>query len=233
MIEAMMLFGSAARGDINRESDVDLLFVGENFEPSSRKERAVEIQFISTQYLFEMADQGDLFAIHLAYEGKEIFDSKHIFKDFKERLKVRSTYSEVRAAASDLAWFLHDYGSTYEAALVNKRIAWCVRTIVISELVERGRFIFAPDALSAEYPKNSVPQLINLRRSKSKSRKRTVMLSDFIEAHCAKRPNKDSAEDFMEYFEKSGNAVAVSTVKKLSSIRSKTSVRSRTAIYSE
>lgn len=217
MIEALMLFGSAARGDANEHSDVDLLAVISNQKPFSKKTYQAEFQFFSPEDLLKSASKGELFAIHLAFEGKIIYDTSGIFSKFKESLIIRRSYRQEVRWGGDLAWFLHDFGIEKKASLVNKRVAWCVRTIAIANLVENGRNIFAPRLLASEYPHPYVADLIGLRRSITNNISRKRKLRNFLESIDFSHPPVISKKDFISYFKKTNNQVALHTIKNLQS----------------
>ena len=213
MIKAMMLFGSAARGDASETSDTDILCVTDSGKPHGIKRDVLEVQFMPEEKLLAMARQGDLFAIHLALEGKIIFDSTHIFSRFKEALTVKRDYQEEIRRASDFAWFLYLLGRDFDnTALVNKRIAWSTRTILISKLAEDGRFIFSPSGLASKFPNRDVKALLNLRRSALNSEIRFKQLHRFLGEHGNKMPAEKNLSGFKEYFDATGNRVALSTI---------------------
>lgn len=215
MIEALMLFGSAARGDVNENSDIDLLVVTSDGHPFSQKLNGIELQFMSGEKLVELAKSGDLFALHLALEGQIIFDFSGHLSRLKSCASTKNSYAKERQLAFDLAWFLLDFGEAYEPALVNKRVAWCVRTVTISLLAEKGEIAFSPTVLSERFPNSEVPFLIELRRSESQSHERMTKLKTFLASFDAARPKAKSLTEFIEYFQKTQNKVAVGTYRKL------------------
>lgn len=218
MIEALMLFGSAARGENDENSDVDLLAISSNHKPFSKKTKQTEIQFIPPEDLLKSAVEGDLFALHLAFEGRVVFDTSGVFTKFKEKLVIRRDYGREIGWGSDLAWFLHEFEMENDNVwLVNKRIAWCVRTIAIAKLVEKGKVIFAPKALAREFKHNHVAELIELRRSEDSSNQRKRHLSSFLLSIGSDLPISKSERDFIRHFENTGNLVAIQTVKRLRS----------------
>ena len=215
MIEALMLFGSAARGDTDENSDIDILAISSADLPFSRKVSGIEIQFMNADKLIEMGQSGNLFALHLAREGQVIFDFSGHLSCLKSSAVPKKSYSKERSEAFDLAWFLHDFGLQYESALVNKRIAWCVRTVTISLLVEKNEIIFSPSVLSERFPVHEVPFLIGLRRSDLQSHNRINRLKAFLVGFGAVRPDASSPKEFMEYFRETQNQVAIGTCRKL------------------
>ena len=217
MIESLMLFGSAARGDFDDNSDVDLLAVSKTDKPFSRKFNGIEIQFMDSDKLVELGKAGDLFALHLAKEGQIIFDFSGHFAELKKTAKIKKSYASERESAFDLAWYLHDFGDDYDPALVNKRIAWCARTVTISILAEKNEIVFSPSVLSSRFNGTEAGFLISLRRSTVTPPKRSIRLKRFLETFNALHPGAASEDAFIKYFLAKNNGVAVSTIKKLQS----------------
>ncbi|MEP1575998.1 nucleotidyltransferase domain-containing protein [Roseibium album] len=215
MIEALMLYGSAARHDTDENSDIDILAVCDTDRPYSHKVDGIEIQFINAKKLIEMGRSGDLFALHLALEGQVIFDFSGQLSNLKSCAVPRKSYAKERREAFDLAWFLHDFGQEYEPELVNRRIAWCVRTVVISLLAEKNDIAFSPTVLAERFPLYGVPFLIDLRRSDLQTYARIGQLESFLFGFGATRPDASSPTEYLEYFCETKNKVAVSTYRKL------------------
>lgn len=215
MITALMLFGSAARGDVDKDSDIDLLAVSDTGRPFSQKNNGIEIQFIDADSLISLGKTGDLFALHLAREGEVIFDFCGQLSLLKSVAKPKNSYERERQWAFDLAWFFCEFGMEYEPKLVNKRIAWCVRTVIISLLVERGDITYSPAKLSEKFPDREVPYPIGLRRSSLRSAERVHRLKTFLLGFNAIRPDVHSQRDFFEHFDETQNKVALTTYLKL------------------
>uniref|UniRef100_UPI003CDF86E0 HalB n=1 Tax=Rhodobacteraceae bacterium QY30 TaxID=2033435 RepID=UPI003CDF86E0 len=212
-IEALMLFGSAARGESDKNSAVALLAVTSGVRPFSKKTEQTELQFLNPEELLRSASDGDLFAIHLAFEGKIIFDTTGVFTRFKERLVIRKDYGREIKWGNDLAWYLLDFGMNAEnTTLVNKRIAWCVRTIAIARLVESGKIIFSPRALAKEFPRKHVSDLIGLRRSDEDSQTRKRRLAGFLDSIDSSRPSVSSEQEYVSHFERTENRVGLQTL---------------------
>lgn len=219
MIIGMMLFGSAARGDGSTNSDTDVLCIKAAGKPDILKKGPMEIQFLPKEKLIKMAEDGDLFALHLAVEGKIIFDTDGIFSNFKEKLRVKNNYHAEIKAASDLGWYLLSFGQNKRnTSLVNKRIAWCVRTILISKLVEDGRFIFSPKGIAQNFPEKYISKLIDLRRSMDKGDERFKNLGKFMGLYGTQNPRIDDEDTYRDRFNKRNNYVAISTLDKLATL---------------
>lgn len=216
MIDAMMLFGSAARGDAHDESDVDLLAIYEASNPYSLKKASLELQFMPFKELLKLAAEGDLFAIHLALEGKIIFDNKGIFKEFREKLHIKRDYKHTINQASSLGWFLLEHGyKSRNKIVLRKRITWCVRTILIARLVEKGRFIFSPNGIIGAFNDEAVTYLISNRKNKTVGKQTKFYFKKVIENYSNQKSQEFSRLEYLNYFEFKANNIAISTYKKL------------------
>ena len=70
---ALMLFGSAARGDAGPESDIDVLQLCSAYKPSYRKGH-YGVSVYTPGHLQEIATKGSLFVLHLRLEGALLTD---------------------------------------------------------------------------------------------------------------------------------------------------------------
>lgn len=163
--DTVILFGSAARGDTTKDSDIDLLVISSEGYPKSEKLGRLEVQFNTRRAMMDKSRSGDLFAVHVALEGVAVSDSTQFLKKFREALTIKRSYAEERKAAFFLAAYLMKVNSGVDRYILGKRMAWCVRTVLISQLVESGRYIFSPSGLSAAFPHLDVTPLISLRRN--------------------------------------------------------------------
>ena len=212
----VLLFGSLARGDSCEKSDIDILISAPLGRLASVKEGVAEVQHTPQETLLEMARRGDLFAIHLAYEAKVISDPSHFFQEFKAQMALRRDYSKERAWAFTLLSYLRiNKDFEFKPELRNKRIAWCVRTVLISLLVERGRIIFSPSRLAQEFPDAFIDRLIGLRRESDSG---TYLLDDtlaFLGHFDQKMLLEYSPAELESQFEVNENEVALATIKAL------------------
>jgi hypothetical protein len=210
---ALIMFGSAARGTSNTSSDVDLLSIVPEGQPFSRKLGTLEIQVFSAEHLMSIARQGDLFAAHLAYEGKALFDPSHLFPKFRECFTLRRSYErEIEEAFLLLEFLKVHHRLVAQKALAAKRSAWCARTVMISKMAESGRLVFSPEGLAKEFPFTAASSLVALRRNGTgKIRKQDI--SRFCE-HFGRRSSSDkkSANEFISEAQIKGYAVAEQTM---------------------
>lgn len=217
MSACVLLFGSMARGDSSETSDVDLLISEETGSIKSERAGRVEVQYTPQKHLMEMSARGDLFAIHLAYEAKVVADPDGFFDDFKKSLRIKSSYTKEREAASALAaYLLKRKLSTTQIPIRNKRVAWCVRTILISLLLEEGEIVFSPVRLQDLYPDRKIGILLGARRATIKLSGYKTALRWFLEEYGEAEFGRKGLKELRECFEQQNNEVAKSTIRSLS-----------------
>jgi predicted nucleotidyltransferase len=105
---AILLFGSAARETVSRTSDIDLLVVHHGPVPEEvfdRINEQISISFYSPERLLALPANSPLFAIHLAREGRAIWDPDHRFKNAFGGVRVLSQ-SDARRLKTLTSWRL-------------------------------------------------------------------------------------------------------------------------------
>jgi predicted nucleotidyltransferase len=92
--DAVMLFGSVARGDAESGSDVDVLVLSE--QPAALRERVpLSVTSYSPLHLEMMARHGSLFVLHLRSEGRVLVDRHRKLEEIL-RLWVQPDYDRMR-----------------------------------------------------------------------------------------------------------------------------------------
>lgn len=216
-ISAVALFGSRARGDGEESSDVDLLLVTSEDTPRHVAMGNLSLSLYPQADLFNRARKGDLFVCHLALEAKVIHDPEGLLPALKDTLKLRSSYNTEIAAASDLGWLLARFARALpDFELVNRRIAWCVRTILIARSAEAGKPVFSAAHLASFAGAFGIGELINQKNSHSPpSLATTDQLRSFLRGWGQADPAPSASEpsDYWPAFRHSDNQVALATLK--------------------
>jgi hypothetical protein len=154
-ISAVALFGSRARNDHEPNSDTDLLLVTSEPTPRHVAKGNLSLSFYPIDDLVARAQRGDLFVCHIVREAKPVYDPERHFATLRSAFVLRKSYALEVEQASDLGWFLVRFGEKLgDASLVTRRIAWCIRTILIARSAERGEPVFSVAKLAtfAELP---------------------------------------------------------------------------------
>lgn len=214
-ISLLVLFGSRARGDAVDSSDTDLLLATD--EPGIRhvSDGNLSLSFYCDAELKERAARGDLFVCHVVREGRLLAGSTVLFDEIRSAFRLRSDYGGEIAKASDLGWFLIGYGSALgNVQLVNRRLAWVARTILIARSAESGSPVFSPKALADWAGAPEVEALVSNRYSAEPDAKSPVILRNLLEQWGWSRTVgvPESFGSYRERFAATGNAVALQTL---------------------
>ncbi len=216
-IVAAALFGSRARGDHEEASDTDILLVTPDTKPKHILEVNFSLSFYPQNQLIQKAESGDLFVCHIVYEAQPLHDQNGFFECLKKQFRFRDSYSQEIEHASDLGWFLVHYSKTFENhTIMNKRIAWCVRTILIAHSAEKKNPIFAASKLAESIEDNAVKKLISNKDADRLDRKSISEFMSFLESYATSSAGtKMSAHKYLSKFRTSENKVALNTFRAL------------------
>ncbi|MCZ7452319.1 nucleotidyltransferase domain-containing protein [Rhizobium rhizogenes] len=163
-IVAQYIFGSHARGDFNEGSDIDLLAVVDDDVFSSFSHGKLNVSFYPGDKLLEDARAGNLFVMHIVREAVLTYDRSNFHALVLQSFVERSNYRREIDNASDLGWFLLFQQAKFKNRdVVNRRISWCVRTILIALTAEEGTPAFAPHELIRYADKPYVASLLSLK----------------------------------------------------------------------
>lgn len=155
-VASLIIYGSCARGDNVSTSDVDLFSITSESHYRMIVQNKINLALYPRPIAFEMARTGELFMLHLVREGRALIDFDGDFEKLKTDFTFKNSYSKEIENATMLGWALIAIGKNVKNfALVNKRIAWCVRTILIAKAAEQHQALFSTYAL-AEFAGDAV-----------------------------------------------------------------------------
>jgi hypothetical protein len=153
--EGLILFGSFARGDETQGSDVDVVQICPERRPSYTSGR-VSVAVYTQSQLTKMARSGDLFAAHIAMEGRLISGEPTLLSALKKAFIKRSSYDglreELRATLPLLDTPRKQYENRY--GRYNSLARFILRTWIYSLLADRGEYVFSMHKV-AEYLNDS------------------------------------------------------------------------------
>lgn len=211
-IKSLILYGSCARKDDDSSSDVDILAISD--EPSYRSSSVnkTNLSVYPHELALSRAKGGDLFMLHIIREGQEIYDSGNVLKELRESFKYKSDYSSEVSQASDLGWFLLNWvDSLSDFSLFNKRIAWCVRTILIARSAEQRTPVFSAIGLAAFSGRPEYVRLIKVKNKSGKDELSVSMFRCFLDefgSPLSREILSANLSDQKEYFSETGNKIA-------------------------
>lgn len=215
-ITAIALFGSLARGDQDAQSDTDLLMITTENSPRHVKDGSLSLSFYPFDDLLSRAQNGDLFVCHIVSEARAFYDPSAELEQLRAAFRLRTSYEEEITHASDLGWFLYEFGEgIVTPSLVSRRIAWCVRTILISRSAEKAAPVFSASALAAFAGSDTVLHLIKQKTDEQTTAQTFEDLRWFLSNFANERPfaGKPDMEAYFLLFCQTSNQVALGTWK--------------------
>ncbi len=212
-VSAILLFGSHARKDNRRGSDTDLLLIAPQSMPWHRSIGHLSMFFYPWERLAEDARNGDLFVCHIVREAKPIFDPQLQLDELRSLFRLRASYASEIRQARQLGWFIDRHAGALNPQVVVRRMIWCVRTILIARLAERGQPRFAPTDLAAVAPDSAAELLADRHRRRLDGSMRQRFRHFLIEeGGMPPLPGDATLEDYRDFFTQTNNRVALQTI---------------------
>ncbi|MBL0868685.1 nucleotidyltransferase domain-containing protein [Pectobacterium carotovorum] len=165
-ILTLTIYGSRSRGDYTNSSDIDLFAITDEDHYKMVIEGKTNLACYPKGLAEQRAMNGDLFILHICREAKEIYGDGFYLNYLKNIFKYKPNYHHEKNNAAELAWSLIDLSSKFRnVLLLNRRIAWCVRTILIASAAESREPIFSKESLVEYSGSKLVDGLISLKDS--------------------------------------------------------------------
>nr|WKF55579.1 hypothetical protein HUO10_000023 [Paraburkholderia busanensis] len=215
-ILSLALYGSRARHDEDAQSDVDLFAISDDDQYQMIVQSKTNIASYPRELALERAKQGDLFMLHIVSESKTLYDTNNELLTLKNSFVFKNSYLPEIKFASDIAHMLIDHANTSNNySFINKRIAWCVRTILIAQAANERLSIFSAARL-AEFSKSplTLPLIKGKNNNEFKSnalRDFGLFITQFGTAESLQRHQK-SLSDYSDLFSKSQNIMGTKTL---------------------
>jgi hypothetical protein len=215
-ILAVALFGSRARGDEDPSSDVDLLLVTAEGPARHSSMGNLSLSFYPLSDLHARARSGNLFLCHVLREGRALYDPQACFPMLLSEFRLRGSYEATIQQAADFAWYMVRFGRRYpDSNLFRRRVAWCVRTILIGRSAEAGTPTFAPRHLAKLGPRLITARLIAQKDANHLHPGALSDLERFLRELSLPDPLPTATEEaFTVRFKETANSVALHFVKR-------------------
>lgn len=207
------LFGSRARADNRDDSDVDLLLWTSGGEPEHFKQGLLSLSFYPRTDLLERAAAGDLFASHLAHEAVAVWDPHQLLEELRAAFRPKASYADTVRNAEDIGYYLLLNRPLIEPSLLNKRIAWVVRTILIARMIERSKLTFAPVELMQGLGALDAFPLLAAKDDDDVDEGRLKLFSDFLRRFGVRQRPPVPAADYEELFRATDNNFGLKTIR--------------------
>lgn len=163
--KAVMIFGSAARGDMQPQSDVDILVIHHGLAGTVRR-GVFNISYYSPSHIKDMAKKGSLFVRHLIMDGLVYEDPSGILRNCLDAYRKPESYQifedEIRAIMP--LFDLHGISGFINYQAFKSVAFYCLRTLVYAKADEFGILNFSLKELAKESGWNEVVLLELVKR---------------------------------------------------------------------
>lgn len=170
--DAVMLFGSYARGDFKKTSDIDVLQVTEdNRRPyKAGKVNVSPYNFKSLQYL---ARHGSLFILHLKTDGRIFQDDKGLLEEVLENYVHPKSYAHLKSELRQAAQLLDCPVAFYETKWpqLHNTYTFIFRSWCFALCAESGIPRFSMAEVSSALKDERITEVYELKRLRSADRK--------------------------------------------------------------
>jgi hypothetical protein len=167
MSAALILYGSRARGDARVGSDIDIILAEEGDHVGRpRANSGISIHQYGKTWLVNQARIGNLFAYHVAHEGRPLLDELHFLQEMRTAACLKASYGAERRTAALIMRLLleRDWQSNAE---IRRRYFWALRTMLITATADRGEPAFASRDLEVAVRIDGLTQHIDSRNDAS------------------------------------------------------------------
>jgi hypothetical protein len=166
-----------------------------------------------------MARRGDLFLLHIVSEGRVIYDGAEHFSALQESFCYRESYGQEIVNATRLGWALLDVAdSASNFALINKRMAWCARTVLIARAAELRAPVFSASSLAKFANSTTILHIVENKNSALHEKEIMDEFASFLTTFGLEmdaRPRNLSLDEYIAQFKDDDNPVGEKTMKAL------------------
>jgi predicted nucleotidyltransferase len=163
--ECLILFGSYSRGDSKDRSDIDILQVSDDNLKSYSVDR-YNFSVYDRKKLVRMANDSNLFILHLIKEGKVIFGNENFLSFLKSTFIVKENYNHFRDEILIAAKLL-DVKSELEYSIhwkeYNKIFCFLFRSFLYAYLYDRDELEFSIDAVSEKLNDLRIKNVLDIK----------------------------------------------------------------------
>ena len=215
IVLGVALFGSRARGDFYDKSDVDVLLWTTGKFPSVQTNGILSLSFYPHADLLKKAADGDLFVSHVVHEAVPIWDPRDLLSELREAFTPKKSFDKIISDAAELGSLLIHRADTIKPRLLNRRIAWVVRTILIARAAERGQYLFSANALATFLDVHEAEVLIAARDELLKDDCRLAAFARILQRWGNDRYLAAPSESYYQLFSKSANELGLRTLREI------------------
>jgi len=166
-ILSLALYGSRARNDFVATSDTDLFAITDDPIYEMMFSGATNIACYPLDLALSRAKEGDLFFYHLTLESVTMYDPVGYMDQLKAAFVKKDSYRREKKHAVELGFaLLSNIGMHTNYFYINKRLAWCFRTILIAKSAEEGVPVFSAKQLAERFKDKDIELLLATKKAK-------------------------------------------------------------------
>jgi hypothetical protein len=142
--DAVLLYGSHARGDVTPRSDIDVLQIVPRRRPSYGSGR-LSVTTVTPESLGALAASGSLFVLHLREEGVLVRDTSHVLAEILGGYRAPVSYEPLRESLRLAAGILDVDARGFERdpRAFTQLAVYLLRTALYLRCAEGGRPLFS------------------------------------------------------------------------------------------
>ena len=196
----LLVYGSFARNDSNKSSDVDLLSISKDQYSKKIVKNNVNLTVYPYLTLKKMASNGALFIYHLKEESKILYDDKFLFSElFSNSFVLKSCYAEEKFFSKELLKKICKlYPDLENFKFANSKIAWCLRTHFAAIGAELRLPIFSRNEIDKHFGRIAV-SLTSLKKQIYQRIEQADQALKLIDSISPKLKNADVSDDLKKY----------------------------------
>lgn len=199
MTNNLLVYGSHARGDFHKDSDIDLLSLTEN-ESTKVIQGNINLSLYNVSKINNMAKEGALFVYHLVSEGIILNDENNVLQEnIFNAFSLKENYSEeIFFSYSLLKEIENRYEELKTFTYANSKIIWCLRTVIAAIGAQKSIPIFSIENTSKNFGKDIV-KLLSIKHSSKDNRKKIYQILNFIEQYLTEFNEDNLSEELLKY----------------------------------
>lgn len=214
-ITSMALYGSRARNDHSSDSDTDLFAITNDDRYQMVFHGTTNIACYPRELAMSRAEGGDLFFLHIVREAIVMYDQDSSFEEMQSAFKLRKTYKDDISRAAELGKaLLLNIDSFNNYFFINKRLAWCLRTILIALSAQQQTPVFSAKELSSMFGDKDIELLLSVKKELGYAPGIYKKIKQKISLY-SEESNHSIPQDLyaqLDYFSLKGNVMAEKTI---------------------
>ena len=151
-IESVLLYGSRARGDEGRHSDVDLLgIVSSDKIVKPFDDNGISFHLYPFSWLMESAENGALFLLHIVNEAVPLSDPKALLDRLKEAFVYKSSYLADKELGCRIIAAVANLPEDRFTGTIRRRYFWGVRPALMAMSADQRSPTFSAESLESRF----------------------------------------------------------------------------------